>query len=336
MFSSARFHLTMLYVFIILMITGAISFLFYIQTSLVIENRFRQIELRWQKEYFPQYNIQNYSYQPPIFFAKDISDAKRAIILQLLLVNGCIAAMVGILGYYLSGRTLSPIKDVYQAQKQFIADAAHELKTPITALKTSLEVNMMDPHLSELTKRILKENFEDVLNLETLTNNLLKLARFEQSKVEFTAVSIKEILEQAIKMVKPLAKKKKITINIVKQEKDTTVEGDKTGLTEVLVILLDNAVKYSPAETTIDVAIRKTRGNFFILVQDHGVGIPKQHLPHIFDRFYRIDTSRSKVNAVGHGLGLSIAQKIMKEHHGSLTVKSVIDQGSTFIMQLPA
>ena len=141
------------------------------------------------------------------------------------------------------------------------------------------------------------------------------------------------MVRAAIKKVTPLAKRQKITIE--EQLESATVFGSATQLTELSVILLDNAIKYSPKNTIITVVTNVHRRTVQLQVIDRGVGISAALLPHIFDRFYRADASRTKNQVPGYGLGLAIAQRITELHQGRLAVKSEVGRGSTFTLSLP-
>jgi signal transduction histidine kinase len=144
---------------------------------------------------------------------------------------------------------------------------------------------------------------------------------------------IQEILKKSIEKVLVFSRSKQITIQY--EAVPYLIHGNTPSLVEVFVILLDNAIKYSKPETTIEIAVKNVRSSLSILVKDHGIGIPTEDIPNIFDRFYRADTSRTKEQVKGYGLGLSIAKTIVKMHKGTIRVESVVDLGSTFIVQLP-
>jgi signal transduction histidine kinase len=138
---------------------------------------------------------------------------------------------------------------------------------------------------------------------------------------------------EALKSTQFLASQKLITV--VNQVEDFQIVGDKASLVELLVILIDNAIKYSEPKTTIKLTTRKSNQFVSLAVTDHGQGIKASDLPHIFDRFYRADFSRSKTKTNGYGLGLSIAKKIVDAHGGKIEAKSTLGKGSTFVVRLP-
>ncbi|MBU1130382.1 HAMP domain-containing histidine kinase, partial [Patescibacteria group bacterium] len=266
---------------------------------------------------------------------QDLKNAQKNFLFLLIYTNGVILIFSATAGYFLAGKTLKPIENAMNDQKRFIADASHELRTPLTALKTSMEVDLRSKKLSKQTKKILKSNLSDVNNLNSLTNNLLRLARQNGNgnNIKLKTVKIINIINKALKSINPLAQQKNIKININAEPKNQTVKGNSDLLTELLIILLDNATKYTPKDGSIFITTTTTKKHLILKIKDTGIGIARQHLPHIFDRFYRVDISRSKES--GFGLGLSLAKKIITQHKGSINVKSEINHGSTFTLHLP-
>lgn len=332
LFTKARIKLTLYYVLIFLTLGSIISGLFYFRTSEVLESEYARMEQRLQLEIggiYPPGRMVIRRIQP-----EDLDIARHRIILQLLSINAVILVVVAFAGYFLSGQTLAPIEASMQQQKRFMSDIAHEIKTPLTALKTSLEVNLMDKKLAKHIKTLLQENLQDVSHLDELTTSMLKLSRNQDQPLDASPVSVGDIIIQAIRLVGPAAAAKKIKIdnqNLVQ----TSITGDKAALTDVIKILLDNAVKYSPENTAITVSSRIHRKSLNIVVSDQGYGISKVDIPHVFDRFYQADSARTKDTAEGYGLGLSIAKTIVEYHNGTIAVTSKINHGTTFTVTLP-
>jgi signal transduction histidine kinase len=335
LFTQARLKLTLYYILIFLTISSVISGLFYYRTSQVLEAEYERMERRFQLDIggngWPMGQRMMIRYIQP----EDLTIAKHQIILQLLRINGLIVVVVAAAGYILSGLTLAPLEASMQQQKRFVSDIAHEIKTPLTSLKTSLEVNLMDKKLSSSTKSLLKENLEDVTHLDQLTTSMLKLSKNHDQPLDSTQVSVADIIAQAIRLVSPAAKAKKITITKIATT-PATISGDKAALTDAIKILLDNAVKYSPPDTIVSISSKINRSTIVITVRDQGLGISKNDLPHIFDRFYRVDTSRTASESVsGYGLGLSIAKSIVEYHRGTISVTSKPKFGTTFTLTFP-
>ena len=334
LFTSARIKLTFWYVSIVVVLTASISTLFYFKTSQVISTEYERINRRIEREWIDM--------PPPPgaglgrhITLEDLSEAKEQIVWQLLGINLFVIAFFSIVSYWLTGKTLKPIQQTHEAQKQFVGDAAHELRTPITALKTSLEVNLLDNSLSNETKMILKENLTDVIQLESLSYQLLNLAQIEGQPINLTKVILQPILKEVLKTVSGLAKKKQIALAVKQPKKMLYIQGNQGMLKEAILTLLDNAIKYSPIKSRVTIEVALSKSVVQISVQDQGPGISKADLPHIFKRFYRADQSRNKQIANGYGLGLSIAQSIITQHHGNISVSSTVGKGSTFTIKLP-
>lgn len=335
MFQSARLKLTLWYLFIIMLVSMLFSLIIYIGINSEF-NRFEHYQqLRMERQegglFLPPIQRRSVYFDPEI-----ISESRSRIIFVLVLINLGILVTSGGAAYFLAGRTLTPIKEMMDEQNRFITDASHEFRTPITSLRSEIEVNLRDKNLSlQNAKLLLNSNLEEVICLQSLSNNLMELASYQKKNgdLNFKHISLSKILGTAVKKISPLANKKNITVH--NQIKDYPMRGDVQKLTELFVILLDNAVKYSPKNTKITFSARKTNHTIFVGIQDEGIGIDKKDLPHIFDRFYRTDISRSKSKSTGFGLGLSIAKKIVELHNGTIEVTSEFGKGTTFTIKLP-
>lgn len=332
MFHKTRIKLTAWYLLIIMFISLSFSFVIYKAATREFErftlmHRFR-IERRL--DLYKQFPT------PPIFDPDLIKETKQRIIMFLVFVNGTILIFAGGLGYMLAGKTLQPIKKMVDEQNRFISDASHELKTPLTSLKTTMEVSLRDKNLTlKNAKNLISESVGEVNKLQSLSEQLLQLAQYQKPNNShiFETVSLLTVVKEAVRKVEALAKKKQIEIK--NEVKDLKIKGSKYGLVDLFVILLDNAIKYSPNKSTVTLESKKNKGLILIFVKDQGIGIDEKDLPHIFDRFYRTDSARSKDKQGGYGLGLSIAKKIVKAHNGTITVESKLEKGSTFIVRLP-
>lgn len=334
MFEKTRLRLTAWYLTIIMVVSFLFSFFIFTSIDRELQN-FEQVDKIIKehiKENRPIPGSLLRSYVNPDL----IRDARARLITTLAIINTAIFVVAGGAGYFLAGRTLRPIKKMVDEQNRFITDASHELRTPLTSLRSEIEVNLRNKKLTTKdAKKILESNLEEVINLQALSDNLLELAQSENPKNTsyFTQVSIKECIDQAHKKLSGNIKKKNISVK--KEIVDITINGISDRLIELLVILLDNAVKYSPEKSSITVSAKKKGEGVDIRVIDEGIGIHKEDVPHIFDRFYRTSKSRYKNNIGGYGLGLSIAKKIVKLHDGTITVESKVDKGTTFIVHLP-
>jgi signal transduction histidine kinase len=262
--------------------------------------------------------------------------AKLRVLEALFGINVIILLLSALAGYFLAGRTLRPIKNMLDEQNRFITDASHELNTPLTALKTSLEVNLRNRQLNlEEAKEVLQSNLEDVNSLQSLSEELMGVVMYQKQNGNFKMekIVLPVAIKSAVEKVKSLAEKKKIIIKV--DISKVFIMGDEKSLRELFVILLDNAIKYSANKTVISLTAKKEDSLIQVTVKDNGVGIKKEDLPHIFDRFYRADRSRTKQRVGGYGLGLSIAKRIVTLHNGSIKVESEIGKGSVFTVTLP-
>lgn len=330
MFNSARIKLTLWYLLIIMVVSGSFStVLFRLQVSEL--NRFAQsqrvlIERRLQEKGSPFLVV---------FDHELLTEARQRLLHRLFFINAGIFLIAGGLGYFLAGKTLEPIQDMVENQKRFITDSSHELRTPLASLKSSLEVHLRDPKL-KLTeaKQLLADNLDDVNRLQTLTDRLLQLASHQLPSSATLAVhSLTDITTRALMQVKGQLKQKKISVSTQIEMVQLTTNDQL--LTETLVILLENAIKYSPTQSTIQLTTHRTQRKMNILITDQGVGIDAKDIPHIFDRFYRSDQARSSQSHNGYGLGLAIARQNAQVLNGSLSVKSQVNEGSTFTLTLP-
>lgn len=282
------------------------------------ESILSRIKARLQAEYQAQYDA-----------------AKRRVLVRLTFINLTILVGGGFLSYYLARRTLKPIEDAHEAQSRFTADASHELRTPLTAMQSEIEVALMDPKLTlQQAKGRLKSNLEELAKLTALSEGLLRLSHLENKEIQKEPTELEQLASQAVSRVLPRAEAKNILI-ASKVPAGLGILADKISLTEALVILLDNAIKYSPDKTEITVTASSSPRHVSLSVHDHGVGIKATELSHIFERFYRADSARSKQHIQGYGLGLAIANDIVSLHGGTIGVQSQPGKGSVFTISLP-
>lgn len=313
-------------------VSGIFSYVIYRFVSMEIERGFSRVEERIRAD---RPNL-----LPPqdkkIFFQIEYEEAKKIVRLRLLYLNGIIALIAASGAYYFASKTLQPIEDAYDEQQRFVADASHELKTPITAIKTNIEVTLRDKNLSlKSAKNALIESLEDISNLQMLTLTLLNLTRYQRrnNDIILEQVDLQEVVAVAVKKLAPFAKKKDIKMDV--KIEPLVFEGDSEAVSKLITILLDNSLKYTQMGGKVDIVAKKVRKNLVIEVRDNGMGISQIDLPHIFDRFYRADQSRCKQKIPGYGLGLSMAKNITDLHKGSIDVESNIGKGTVFTIKLP-
>jgi len=274
--------------------------------------------------------------QARFLLGEDLETVKKRLAFQLLSLNGIIFLFSAGVSWLLAGKTLKPLEQALEEQKRFVADASHELRTPLTALKTSIEVALRDQKLSLTNARkVIKSNLEDVNGLQTLADNLLKLTNYQTNGqgLVFKELDIKKIAQRAFKKILPSAEKKEI--KLIDKVESQKITANLESLEEMLLIFLDNAVKYTLQKGKVTVGSRLDKKALILEIKDTGIGIAKKDLGHIFDRFYRVDQSRSKSKVAGFGLGLSLAKKIIEFHQGSVQVKSELGKGTTFTIRIP-
>lgn len=331
MFQSAKIKLTVWYAIIIMIISAIFSLILYRVVTNDVKRRFDSIENRiLVGTRLPRDHALH------TFFEEGYSEAKKTVAVQLLYVNGFIVFLASAAGYMLARKTLDPLENAHEEQKRFVADASHELKTPLTALRTSIEVALRDKKMTlKEAKTVLKDNLEDIENLQTLSTDLLSLARFDklQDKTVFETHDIKPIIQSAVKSLAPLIKKKNIALD--KKLHSYDIFADKEQMTKVVTILLDNAIKYTLPKGKISIRTIKKGKNVKVIIKDTGVGIAKEDIPHIFDRFYRADQSRTKSKIDGYGLGLCLAKQIIDSHEGNIKIESVLKKGTTVKFTVP-
>jgi len=369
MFESARIKLTLWYLVIIMTVSVSFSAIIYRGVAIELERRFNTIQSRLQlrRAIF----IPAQPNQQIISFIEDLEDSKKRVVLILGYANIVILVFSAVAGYFLAGKTLRPIESAMKEQKRFVADASHEFKTPLTSLQTSIEVALRDKKLNlKESKTVLKESLNDIQSLTKLSNYLLSLAKFqENNSFPKERVEAAEVVSKSIKRISPLAKKKKIEIK--ENLEKVAIKSHPESLDKLVTILLDNAIKYTNSSGHITVSLFKTSRSATIEIQDNGIGISKEDLPHIFERFYkgsdghvansdvfasyaykggdghvansdvftsyayRASTSRPETNSSGFGLGLSMAKQIVEMHGGEIKVNSRVDKGTTFTVKLP-
>lgn len=331
MFRSATFQLTMWY----LALAMTISLMFSVVLYQVATNEVaRGLHTETQRiiNRFPDFN------NNPFFRQREsLDDSSHRILLRLISFNIAVLLAAGLASYALARRTLAPIEEAHEQQKRFTADVSHELRTPLTALKMESEVTLMNRQASKQElRKALESNLEEANKLETLINNLLRLTRLEADELQqnFQALNSSDVAAEALQQVKKQANNRKIQLD--NRTKEAVLMGDQDSLTQLLVILLDNAIKYSPAGNTVTLASRQGDAYYTFVVKDSGVGIEKAALDHVFDRFYRADNARTKSHATeGFGLGLSIAKLIADLHNGLITIRSQVGKGTTVEVMLP-
>lgn len=229
---------------------------------------------------------------------------------------------------------VSKMKEIEDMQKQFLSDVSHELKTPMSAIIGSVEILKRDGMESleifnEFMDILLKESYR----MQNIINDILELSRLDQTKVslDYQELDVKAVVKESMDLFEPLAKEKHLSLIYHNQIKEPLIL-DYSTIKMILSNFISNAIKYSN-EGIITIKTKKADDTFILSVQDEGIGIPKNKLNYIYDRFYQVDKSRS--SKISTGLGLSIVKKIVELNQGTIDVESSTGIGSTFTVKLP-
>jgi two-component system, OmpR family, sensor histidine kinase CiaH len=259
----------------------------------------------------------------------------------LLAVFGGALLPAALAGFVLSGRVLRPIKTAMDSQQTFIADASHELRTPVAVVRTNAELlrrhiaSRPDPDPSG-DEAAVDDIVSESERLGKMVDQMLTLAQADAGQMTLvrSAVSLDELAERVGRSMKALADARSINLE-TRTNDSVAVDGDPARLHELLVILVDNAIKYTDAGGNVLLTVNRTGKRATLEVADTGHGIPAEALAHIFDRFYRVDKARSR-DSGGTGLGLAIARQIVDAHSGTIRMESEVGKGTKVTVELPA
>jgi heavy metal sensor kinase len=220
--------------------------------------------------------------------------------------------------------------------RRFTADASHELRTPLTVLRSEVEVGLGRTLTVAEHRDLLGAILEELGRMSRLTDQLLTLSRRDAGVEHLVAVTLDlgPVVGGVVEALRPLAEAKGVRLRLEAEAPSCPVAGDEALLRQVFINLLDNALKYTPEGGEVTVRLGQAGRAAIVVVADTGIGIAPTHLPHVFDRFYRVDRARSRAEG-GTGLGLSIVQSIVKAHGGTIEMASSVGQGSTCTVTLP-
>ena len=230
---------------------------------------------------------------------------------------------------------LDRVEAAHVSQHRFVADASHELRTPLTILRGEIDVALRRPRSPEEYAEVLQSSREEIERLSRLTENLLTLARADagQALVRREAVDVSSVAREVCRKLTPLSEQRKVPLSC-DAPGPTVVSGDAVALAQIVFNLAENALRYTPAGERVTVGVAAREGEVVVEIEDQGSGIGAEHLPHLFERFYRVDKARSR-DFGGVGLGLSIVKTLAEAHGGRVEVRSEVGKGSTFTVRLP-
>jgi len=270
---------------------------------------------------------------------KDLDDHLKIVKLVLFFGLPIAIILVGASSWWLAGLAMQPIYQSYRQIQQFTADAAHELRTPLAATQATVESALGLPHLDEKeTRDILRTIERQNQRLIQLVADLLLLARLERKAMpmRLKPCCLNDVVSDLVEELEVLALSAKVRLkNEVRVPYPLEVVGDEEQLYRLVSNLIVNAIQYTPAGGQITMILDRSNGHALIEVRDTGIGIAPEEQTRIFERFYRVNSDRSRSSG-GAGLGLAIASAIIQAHHGSLQVQSELGKGSTFTIQLPS
>lgn len=232
-------------------------------------------------------------------------------------------------------RMIGRLEDAFHHINRFSADASHELRTPLTILQLELEGIVHNHPLSASLEDQIGSALEETHRMSRIVESLLTISRLDagEAKLDRSRLDLSDLATSTADEVRVLAQDKSIAL-CSSTEENVCVEGDRTRLQQVVANLIDNAIKYTPEGGTVEVRVRREADKALLEVSDNGVGIPTTAIPHVFERFYRVDKARSRASG-GAGLGLSIVKAICTAHGGEISVASEEGQGSCFRVELP-
>lgn len=328
MFHAATLRLTGWYLLILMSISVLFSLAIYNVATIEFRDKLNAIQTRYDER---GWGIMDTPGQRLMETFRDRQDraAMSNIALTLYYVNILVLIGGGALSYVLARRTLRQIEQAHEAQSRFASDASHELRTPLAAMRSELEVALRDSKLSKSDmQEVMKSNLEEVNKLTTLSEMLLTLSRMDHADISFQPVNLGNVVDEVVqKYDKNLSR-----VKFLQPKQPILVKANPTSMEELVTILIDNALKYSPQKSKIDAKLSVKGKKAVFDITNRGKGIPKEKLPFIFDRFYRADESRTQG---GSGLGLSLAKEIVAMHKGELTATSAKNASTTFSVALP-
>ena len=254
---------------------------------------------------------------------------------QLVAVDAAIVVIVGIGGLLYARSTLRPIRASVAAQKRFVADASHDLRTPLAIMKAEFEVALRRPDLDEATRPVLLSGLEEVDRMSDMVEDLLTLSRIDahQERLARASLDLGALARQTVDELSALAAAGGVALRADAAGGALGI-GDEGHVRRALRNVVRNAVEHSPSGAQVEVAVQVTAG-VQVVVTDHGEGMPPEVLDHVFDRFYRGDAARSRDRG-GSGLGLAIARWALRGMGGDLTVESQVAAGTRVTLTLPA
>lgn len=323
--------LTIYYVLLITILCLSVSTVIYINLVKNTTELFQQEQTRIEKKF----GTDDIRYIRRVHFVEEgIGNIQTKAIINLLTLNAFIISIMGVLSYFLAKKTIQPIEENIRRQKDFISNVSHELKTPLTALKTTFEIDLKSTNsqtkISDL-KETLKSGIEEVDKMNKLIDGFLKISMLGSKKIslKYENKSLDSIIEEIIKRYDHPIKNK--NLKVFTHIENVYVYTDIFLLSELITIIIENAIKFNSTNGEIMIKAYSEGRYDFISIKDTGIGIKNENLVKIFERFYKEDESRVKGD--GYGIGLSLAKEIAEILKGHISIKTEEGKGSEFILK---
>ncbi|WP_218154636.1 cell wall metabolism sensor histidine kinase WalK [Paenibacillus sp. UNC496MF] len=275
-----------------------------------------------------------------IIVAQEVTNDNKLIIQLRWAFAGFALLMLaagGLAGYILAGRAMGPIAQAFHRQEQFTSDASHELRTPLSILRSAFEVlNEERDKLPDFHRNVLTKSSQEIHHMNRLVENLLVLARSDNGRLDLATseFSLRHTIRHVMEQLQPISASKQVELywednpNAFDEEK-AIILADEVRIRQLILILIENAIQYNREGGRVTISLVTNQQKVILIVSDTGIGIEEEHLPHIYERFYRMDKARTR-RSEGTGLGLAIAKQIVDAHRAKIEVWSTPQVGTTF------
>jgi len=267
---------------------------------------------------------------------RQLTDQDRVLNQYLtgLVILGSIASlMFALISWWLAGRSLSPAQKAFDQQQSFVSNASHELRTPLTLMRATADFGLRT-HPSQEQGQVLQDIIDETDYMNHLVDDLLLLSRLDAQRLQLAreVIPVAELVTETVRQMEKLGQEKGITLTA--DAAAGNIIGDRARVRQVLLILLDNALRFTPPNGTIRLSAKPAGKSIEMVVSDNGPGIPPEHLPHLFERFYQVRTNATN-DSRSNGLGLSIAKALIEAQNGTIRIESMSGKGTHVHLSLP-